>query len=782
MAKPDLIAEARKRWQRCAEAEADQRKRMLLAKRFRAGDQWDPAIKLQREGGNAIQGQSPQPARPCLTVDRLSQPLRQQSNIIKHAEFGITVLPNGGGADVDTADIFKGYLRRVQNAARGESPIEWAGDGGIECGLGWFRIRTEYVHETWDGAITDPAVMDQELRLERIPNSLSVYCDPAAMKPTRSDAVFMFVTEDMSRDEYEQRYPKSDVAALEDFMTDGDNQGWVTDKAIRIAEYWRITYQDRTIYQMDDGRIVEGEKPDTGTVKAQRTMRVPIVKCDKINAVQSLEQYEWLGSRIPLVPVLGEELNVDGKIVLRGIIEEGMDAQRMINYTYSGAMEIFALAPKNAPMVPAQAVASYKQIWQTRNIINHAYLPYDAMDTEGRPLPPPTLDTTEPPIQAAVELMRISEDAVQATTSTGDASLGHASPNEKSGRALQALQAQSDLANSNFSDNVRRALIYAAELMVEVIPKITRPGQIVQILGVDDEPEQVMIGQPYQQNAQHVPQPLPQGFGPQSPGWDKAVHKFFDLNNGRYAVTVDVGKAMATKREEGAAALGDLIPHLPPEMAAVATPDYVEQLDFPGAQGIAEKLRKALPPQLQPQDPNQQIPPQVQAQMQQMGMQLQQAQQYIQTEQAKQQGALQQAQIRAQTEMQKAQLEAEKEFKLQEMKNAASIEVARISAAKSAIDPAAAAAEERLSTGLQMAHEAGMQASEQAHELAMAQHSAATQAASQGAQQAHDAQQAQAAQAAAAQQQDAKQAGAMAQQQQAQQAAAQQANQNGGGQ
>ncbi len=124
---PDtLIPEARKRWNRCDESEDAQRKRILTAKQFRSGDQWPDAIKIARQGGNAIQGMPAQPPRPCLVVDRLSQPLRQTSNTIKNADFGFNVLPNGGGADNETAEIFKGYLRRVQNESRGESPIEWA--------------------------------------------------------------------------------------------------------------------------------------------------------------------------------------------------------------------------------------------------------------------------------------------------------------------------------------------------------------------------------------------------------------------------------------------------------------------------------------------------------------------------------------------------------------------------------------------------------------------------------------------------------------------------------
>lgn len=608
-----LVEEARRRWDRCDEAEQAQRKRMLLAKQFRAGDQWPDAIKIQRQGGQAVSGQAAQPPRPCLTIDRLSQPCRQVSNTIKSANFAIDVLPNGHGADSETAEIVKGYLRYVQNRSRGESPVEWAADQAIEGGLGWFRIRTEYVYDSPDG-IPEDALNDQEIRLERIPNNLAVYCDPWSTKPTRSDAAFMFVTEDISKDEFKRRWPKADFASLEAFASTGDNvKNWVDQDTVRIAEYWRVQFKEETI--------------------GKRTFKRPTVKMSVINAVQELEQFDWVGSRIPIVPVIGEELNIDGKSHLRGIIEEGMDAQRMVNYTYSGAVETFSLAPK-APFIVAEGqIDDYKGIWQTANVANHSYLPYKPTSLNGSPVPPPERNQAEPPIQAAALLLQVSEEAIKATTGIYDVSLGNQTEKAKSGRAIQALQGQSDLGSSNYPDNVRRALIYAGELMVEIIPKITRPGQMLQILGVDDQPKQVLLGQPYIEGKNGAPQPVQPGEEAQ---YEKGLVKLYDVTKGRYAVTVAVGKSYTTKREEGAAAIGELMPALPPPMAAAIAPEFIEELSFPGAHKIAEVARRALPPELQaPPDGEEAIPPQVKQQL----MQAEQAIQML-TQQVEQQGQI----------------------------------------------------------------------------------------------------------------------------------------------
>lgn len=677
-----VLREARERWNRCDEAEQAQRTSILEAKKFRAGNQWPEAIRIAREGAQALQGQAAQPSRPCLTIDRLSQPVRMVSNQIKAAEFAIDVLPNGFGADDETAKIIKGHFRHIQNKARGESPIEWAADGSIEGGLGWFRIRTDYVDEAPDRP--DESVFWQELRLERITNNLTVYCDPSSLLPTRSNAQFMFVTEDISKDEFRRRWPDADVTGIEDFCATGDMKGWDGKDNLRIAEYWRIRYQDEFWIVGRTGPEKVASFPKEAPASQCRTVRRPMVEGFKITAIEILERWDWLGSRIPLIPILGEELNVDGKPVLRGVIQEGMDAQRMLNYAYTDAIEDVALGIKAKAMVPAEGLKGHEQFWQNANKYNYSHLPYNQFDEMGRPINPPTVPPIHTGLAEKIQLMSLSEDGIKATTGVYAESLGETDPRHKSGTAIQSLQGQSDISNSNYANNVSRALIYAGELMVELLPKITTPGQILQILGMDDKPEQVMIGQPFQPGQKgQGPQPAMAQFpagpvpvsGPNDPLFQKGLHKFYDLNAGRYAVTVSVGKASATKREEGAAALGALLPHLPPEQQMVIIPDYVEQMSFPGAHGIAEKLRRTLPPQLQDQEaggPD----PRVQA----LQQQIQQLQQALQSKVAEKQA---EAQAKGQIDLAKTQLSEQAQTARSTQSDQVALQKAEIAAAAS---------------------------------------------------------------------------------------------------
>lgn len=639
-----LLKTARDRLKRATEAEDIQRRSILEAKKFRSLDQWPEEIRIQRQGGNAVQGIAAQPPRPCLTIDRISAPTRNVSNMVKAANFAINVLPNGHGADDDTAKIFKGLLRKAQNDSRAQAPFEWAADGAAEGGIGWFRLRSDYCDD--DG-------FDQDLKFERITNNLSVYCDPSAVLPTRADALWMFVTEDVPKDEFEQRYPKASVPTQDDFRAIGDDSGWITEDSIRIAEYWRIEFENERLVELVTGQTFRGESiPEDlpkEAVKRERSVKVPKVRCAKMTAVEVLDDWEWVGSHIPLFPILGEELNVDGKVVLRGVIASAMDAQRMVNYMYSGAIETVSLAPKSPLIIAEGQVEGYEALWQNANRFNYSYLPYRPVSLAGTPVPPPQRQTAEAPIQAMVLMLEKSEEAIKSTTGVYDPSLGNTNPREKSGRAILALQKQTDLGHSNYLDNTANALIYAGECFVEAAPKIyDRPGRIVQISGINDEPEHVMLGQPYQSGQDGQPQAV--SVSPEMVKAQKGLAKFYDLTAGKYAVTVSVGKSYTTKREEGVAVLGELIGNNP-SLLSIVGDIFFRDLDTPGAQEISERMKKMLPPQVMEQGA-QPSPEQLQAKIQQASKMIEALTQelnaknmLIETDGVKNQAQLQQKQV-----------------------------------------------------------------------------------------------------------------------------------------
>ena len=103
------------------------------------------------------------------------------------------------------------------------------------------------------------------------------------------------------------------------------------------------------------------------------------------------------------------------------------------------------------------------------------------------------------------------------------------------------------------------------------------------MLGPGGETCTVAVNQPPQAQGGPTAQPL------------EAV---FDLSAGKYALTVEAGPSFTSRREEAASQMIALIQAFP-QAAPVLGDLLAKNLDWPGADEIAERLKLLLPPQLQ---------------------------------------------------------------------------------------------------------------------------------------------------------------------------------------
>jgi len=66
-----------------------QRKREMVALKFiDFNEQWDPAVKAQRQGQQAVGGLPPTPPKPTITVNQLRGPAQQIANVRYCAQLG----------------------------------------------------------------------------------------------------------------------------------------------------------------------------------------------------------------------------------------------------------------------------------------------------------------------------------------------------------------------------------------------------------------------------------------------------------------------------------------------------------------------------------------------------------------------------------------------------------------------------------------------------------------------------------------------------------------------
>jgi len=615
----DLVKRARDHMSEAIDADRENREHALDDLRHLIGEgQWPENVRVEREQNN----------RPCLTINRLPQFLRQVTGDIRRLNPSIDVLPGDDMASDDVAEIIEGLVRQIEYKSGATNIYEGAAESAAACGMGFWRIMAE-----WE----DDETFNQSIRIKRIPSPFSVYFDPAAREPTRSDAEYCFVTESMSRDDFEVTYPKAKpIDAEHDAETDG-LQHWHHANRVVVAEYFWKEAQEVTIGLLSDGTVVENPVAPLPIVR-QRVVDRPKVMWAKMTGKEVIEGPTELPSRyIPVVAVMGEELPVEDKVYRASVIRHAKDPQRLYNYWRSAQTELVALQPKAPYLVTAKQVSGYETFWNEANNSNRPYLPYNVDEKAGNP---PARAT--PPVASQgmmQEVLTASED-MKATTGIYDAGLGDQG-NEKSGIAIQSRQMESDISTSIYTDNLARAIEQSGRIIVSMIPRVYDTNRFIRIVAKDGSQKAEQI------NGVQVTQ--------------EGVQMVNDLRSGRYDVRVSVGPNYTTRRQETAQSMIDFVQAFP--AAANVTADLVAQnMDWPGADQFAERLKKMLPPGVRdPEDmtPEEQARMQQQMQMEQMQFQMQQAAQQMELQKAQAEVEETSADaIEARADAQKTQVEA----------------------------------------------------------------------------------------------------------------------------
>lgn len=585
-----ILRTAIDRLNQAQEAESEIRRKALDDLQFRAGIQWPDNIQQDRE----------RDGRPCLVINRLPQFVQQVTNDQRQNRPAIKVHPVSDGAKQETAKIIQGLIRHIEYNSNAETAYDTAFESAVTSSFGYFRIVTEF---------SDPESFDQEIFVKRIRDAMSVYFDPYSQEPDGSDAQWAFIEDWITKDEYQMKYPKSRMASsLGDYGSVGNNPpDWMKSDSVRIAEYFYIEYKEEMIHLLATGEVARTHELDKRVEKAaqlgvdahvvsSRLAQIPIVHWLKINGIEILERTTWSGSYIPIIPVYGAEIFVDGQKILESVIRNAKDAQRMYNYWKSAETETIALAPRTPFIVGEGQLEGYEAAWQTANRRNHAFLYYKPTTIAGQLVPPPQRQTFEPATQAITQAAMLAADDLKATTGVYDASLGQQSP-DSSGLAIQRRQTQTQTSNFHFVDNLHRSMKHAGRILVDLIPKIYDSARTARIVSEDGTQKLVRVNEPWRD--------------------ESGKEVLYSLEVGKYDVTIDTGPSFASKRQEAMSAMAD-ITRAYPQLMQVAGDLMIKNMDWPGAQEMADRIRMTLPPQLQTDPTQQKIPPMVQAQMQQM--------------------------------------------------------------------------------------------------------------------------------------------------------------------
>lgn len=596
----DLLADARKAFERAETAEAKNRENWVDDVRFaRLGEQWPAEVRKQRE----LEG------RPCLTINRLPAFIRQVTNDARQNSPSIKFHPVGDGADEDTAKVLDGLVRNIEYTSNADVAYDTALDNAVTGGLGYFRITTDYAADD---------AFDQDIRIERIVNPLTVYGDPLSTCADSSDWNEAFITEMWSVDAFKKRWPDAEQANF-DANSHDEATGWFSDDQIRVAEWWKREDVEAKLFKLSNGSVMFEESylkikdlldVQGVTIVEERTTTTKRVTQRIITGAEILETNKWAGKYIPIVPVYGDEVVVDGERHFLSLVRFAKDPQRMMNYWRTTSTELVALAPKTPFIGAVGSFDTDAAKWATANTQTHAYIEYDPVQGGA---PPQRQPFAGPPAGALQEAMNAQDD-MKSIMGLFDASLG-AQSNETSGRAILARQREGDVSTFNFTDNLSRAIRHAGRILADLIPKVYNVPRIIRVIHEDGSNTNVPVNQPT--DAQPTNGPTKDQI--------EGITRMYDLTTGKYDVTCEAGPSFTTRREESASQMMEFT-RVYPNAAPLIGDLLAKNLDWPGADEIAERLKIMLPPQLQGQNPQLE---QAQQMLQQMQQALNQCQQQL---------------------------------------------------------------------------------------------------------------------------------------------------------
>lgn len=629
----EFIAYVRETYDKDAEADQVNRDEGVLDARFMAGDQWDAAVKQRRAASS----------KPTLTINRLPAYVAQLVGNRRLNDTGIKIIPDTGGVR-RVAEVREGLIRNIQKESKAQQAYDRAFENAVIRGLGNFKIDLDYAHDD---------VFEQDIRISTIPNPDAIVWDRESIEPTGADAEHVFVVDTIGRKRFKDRYPEAKAGEWNSGLN--NSAGWDTSDTVQIVSFWRVRTRLREVAMFTDGSVndvtdlpvaqwadkVATRKDGTPMVREVHRRYAQMYLCSSQDILAG--PYELPIQRVPVFRVPGWEMFIEGDRIRWGLIRFLRDPQKLHNYWRSTLAELLVSTPKAKWLASNAAVEGREEQWRKSHLSDDPLLIWN-----GESGAPPQ---RQPPVQmepALIEQAGVAAQDIRDVSNIHEANLGQQS-NEVSGKAIMARQRVGEVGSVIYQDNLNSAIEEAGRVINQLIPFVYDTPRTVKILGPDMlTEEQVKLGDPE--------------VDPES----------VDITLGKYSVTVTTGPSYATRRVEAREEMMAMVNSMPEQMA-VAADKIIEAQDWPGADKIAARIRRTLPPGVIGEEDMK--PEELQARQEQAEQKGQMQDAHMQLEMAEKQAQIAKTQAEAQLKVAQARLA---EAKAQEAETAAAKNLAEI--------------------------------------------------------------------------------------------------------
>lgn len=460
----DFREYAEDRWKKIREESQKDR-------RYLNGDPWDAADRKAREDAG----------RPCINHDELNQYVNQAVNNVRANKRGIKVAPAGGGSSEQSAELRQGLIRGIEYKSKGQQAYITAFQHLVESRYGFFRISRQYVNDEED---------DQEIVIKPILNQDSVLYDPDCKEADWSDARRCLVLDVRQKDDFEARWP---WAKVQDY---GDKDGriakhWIQSKTVTVAEFWKV--------HVTRARSITGKRwIEQKRVCKYLTNGLDILEVEELVTADG----KPMGQHIPIIPMFGPQRYVDEgsgpEVTMASLVGLGREPQLSLAFLVSQQLEEAGLAPR-IPFIGYEGQFETETPWDTVHKVPVGYAEVKATTPESEakgagllPLPQFTQFT---PNTAAFEVAKDScRRAIQAAMGISPLPTAAQRTNEKSGKALERIQAQQQIGSFHFNDIFDNALEYAGRVIDSWLPAVYDTPREVALGMQDDSTKVAMVG------------------------------------------------------------------------------------------------------------------------------------------------------------------------------------------------------------------------------------------------------------------------------------------------
>jgi hypothetical protein len=302
-----------------------------------------------------------------------------------------------------------------------------------------------------------------------------------------------------------------------------------------------------------------------------------------------IDRGDWAGKYIPICRAVGREVVIDATLDRKGHTRPLIDANRMLNYNASMAVQSVAMQTNTPWLAPARATEGQEQ-WKSANIDNFAVLLWNDLDEEApegaqsvlkpeRIQPPQPSAAYSEGMQAAERQMMMISGQWQ--SETGQHSNGMI---PESGVAIGERKESGDIATYHFTEHMADMDRFIGVQLLDLFPKIYDTRRTLSVIGDDGEKMWIRIDP----NQADVLEELEH-----EKDDEEAVKLAFNPQIGEYECISDPGPSSATRRQEAWQALS-MIMKSNKEIAMSCADLLFKYGDFEGADALAERLQKEI--------------------------------------------------------------------------------------------------------------------------------------------------------------------------------------------